>query len=52
MVILGWFLKNFEIIFSQKIMWVDFRNCFNFLFILDKVTFHIELHMSLEQPTS
>lgn len=49
-IILGWFLNFFEIILSQKIMWVDFSNCFNFLFILHKVKFHIECTCPWSNP--
>ncbi len=47
MVILGWFLNTFGTIFTHKILQIDSHNCFNFVPILHKVTFHIKLHMSL-----
>ncbi len=47
---MGWFVNTFETIFSQKILWMDFHNCFNFALILHKVTFHIKLRMSLGSP--
>jgi hypothetical protein len=31
--------EHFGIVFTQKILWMDSRNCFNFIFILHKVTF-------------
>jgi len=48
MVFLGWFLDTFGIFFTLKILQMDFHNFFNFIFISHKVTFHVELHMSLE----
>jgi hypothetical protein len=33
-VLLGWFLNTFKVIFTQKILRVDSHNCFNFVFIL------------------
>ncbi len=50
--LLKWFLNTFGTIFIQKIQQMDSLNCFNFVFILHKVTFHLELHVSLEWPTS
>jgi hypothetical protein len=55
-VILGWLFNTFEIILFQKIFWMDFRKCFNFFFMLHKVTFHIKLHtihlLAMIRPSS
>jgi len=50
-VILGWFLNTFEIVFTQKIQQMDSLSYFSFVIILLKVTFHLELHMFLVRPT-
>jgi hypothetical protein len=38
--------EHFGIVFTQKILRMDFRNCFNYILISHKVTFHVEMHMS------
>ncbi len=43
--LLGWFLNTFEIVFTEKIQWMNSLNCFNFVLISQKVTFHLELHV-------
>jgi hypothetical protein len=50
MVLLGWFLNTFEIVFTQNIQQMDSHNYFNFVIILHKVRFHVELHISLGSP--
>ncbi len=51
MVLLGWSLNTSKIVFIQKISQMDSHNCFNFVLISHKVTFHIELYVSLGQPS-
>jgi hypothetical protein len=50
MVLLGWFLHTFGIVFTLKILQMDFHNCFNFIFIWHKVTFHVELPCLWSSP--
>ncbi len=50
-VLLGWFLNTFRIVFIVKIQLMDSFNCSNFVFILHRATIHPKLHVSLEWPT-
>jgi hypothetical protein len=47
----GMVFEHFQITIHLEDSIVDSFNCFNFVFILHKVTFHFELHESLERPT-
>ncbi len=45
MVFFGWFFNTFKIVFTEKILQMDSHSCFNLVFILHKITFHIKLHV-------
>jgi hypothetical protein len=45
--LLGLFFHIFKNVLTQKILCINFHNCFNFVPILHKVTFHVKLHMPL-----
>jgi hypothetical protein len=51
-VLLGWFLNTFGIVFTLNILQNNSLNYSNFVFILRLATFHPKLHMSLEWPIS
>jgi hypothetical protein len=46
----GMVFKHLLDCFHLKDLRMDPHNCFNFAFILHKVTLHIKLHISLGQP--